>query len=94
MDMLKMMKQVKELKKKQKALASKTVEFTAAGVTVKMSGDMQPKSISIPQELIAAGNVKKVETAVLDAFKGALSQAQAVAAEEMKSLTAGLNLPF
>ncbi|MFA5688251.1 MAG: YbaB/EbfC family nucleoid-associated protein [Kiritimatiellales bacterium] len=94
MDMMKMMKQVRELKKKQKALASKTVEFTASGVTVKMTGDMKPKSISIPPELIDTGNVKKIETAVLDAFKGVLNLAQAAAADEMKSLTAGMNLPF
>jgi DNA-binding protein YbaB len=98
MDMIKMMKQAatmqKELKKKQKQLADQTVEFTSAGVTVKMFCDMKPKSLSIPAELIQTGNVKKIENAVLDAFKGALNLAQDEAAKEMKSLTAGLNLPF
>lgn len=99
MDMMKMMKQAasmkKDMKKKQKALAKKTVEFSAAdGVTVTMSCDLKPKSLSISPELIQTGNTKKIESAVMDAFKGALNQAQAEAADEMKSLTAGMDLPF
>jgi DNA-binding YbaB/EbfC family protein len=100
MDMMKMMKQAasmkKDMKKKQKALAKKTVEFSAAGgdVTVAMSCDLKPKSLSISPELIQTGNTKKIESAVLDAFEGALNQAQAEAADEMKSLTAGMDLPF
>lgn len=100
MDMMKMMKQAasmqKEMKKKQKQLAGQTVEFSAAGgaVTVAMTCDMKPKSIRISQELIQTGNVKKIEDTVLDALKGVLNRAQDEAAKEMKSLTAGLNLPF
>ena len=96
MDMMKMMKQVAEMKKIQKQLASKKVEFSSAGgqVTVKMTCDMKPHSITIAPELIQAGNMKKIESAVLDAFKGVLNEAQAAAAKDMKSLTAGLNLPF
>jgi DNA-binding protein YbaB len=96
MDMMKMMKQVAELKKIQKQLAAKKVEFSSAGgqVTVQMSCDMKPRSVTIAPELIATGNVKKIETAVLDAFKGVLNEAQAATAQDMKGLTAGLGLPF
>jgi len=96
MDMMKMMKQVAEMKKIQKKLASKKVEFSSAGgqVTVKMSCDMKPQSITIAPELIQSGNMKKIESAILDAFKGVLNEAQAATAQDMKSLTAGLNLPF
>lgn len=96
MDMMKMMKQVAEMKKIQKKLASKKVEFSSAAgqVTVKMTCDMKPLSITIAPDLIAAGNVKKIEAALLDSFKGVLNEAQAAAANDMKSLTAGLNLPF
>jgi nucleoid-associated protein EbfC len=96
MDMMKMMKQVAEMKKIQKQLASKKVEFSSAGgqVTVKMSCDMKPLGVTIAPELIEAGNVKKIETAVLDAFRGVLNEAQAATAKDMKSLTAGLGLPF
>ncbi len=84
------------MKKIQKQLASKKVEFSSAAgqVTVKMTCDMKPHSITIAPELIQSGNVKKIEAALLDAFKGVLNAAQMEAAKDMKSLTAGLNLPF
>ncbi|MGE4488344.1 MAG: YbaB/EbfC family nucleoid-associated protein [Kiritimatiellales bacterium] len=96
MDMMKMMKQVAQMKKIQKQLSSKKVEFSSNGgqVTVKMSCDMKPHSITIDPELIASGNAKKIESAVLDAFKGVLNLAQAEAANNMKSLTDGMKLPF
>ena len=100
MDMMKMMKQAaslqKDMKKKQKQLAGQTVEFSSSdgAVSVTMSCDMKPKSVVISPELIQSGNVKKIEDAVLDAIKGAINRAQDEAAKEMKSLTAGMNLPF
>jgi DNA-binding protein YbaB len=96
MDMMKMMKQVAEMKKIQKKLASKKVEFSSAAgqVTVKMTCDMKPHSITIAPELIQSGNMKKIESAILDAFKGVLNEAQSAAANDMKSLTSGMGLPF
>ena len=96
MDMMKMMKQVAEMKKIQKQLSGKKVEFSSGGglVTVKMTCDMKPQDVTISPELIQSGNMKKIEAAVLDAFKGVLNVAQAEAAKDMKSLTAGLGLPF
>lgn len=100
MDMMKMMKQAaslqKDMKKKQKQLAGQTVEFSSAGgkVTLSVSCDMKPKSITIDPKLIEGGNVRQIETAVLDAVKGAISLAQSQAEKEMKSLTAGMDLPF
>jgi DNA-binding YbaB/EbfC family protein len=100
MDMMKMMKQAasmqKDLKKKQKALSKQTVEFSSANgaVTVKMSCDLKMQGIEIQPDIVNPAQVKKLEIAVLDAVKGALNRAQDEAAKEMKSLTAGLNLPF
>lgn len=100
MDMMKMMKQAaamqKDMKKKQKELAKQEVEFSAAGgaVTVKMTCDMKVKSVEIQPEIVNPAEIKKLEIAVTDAVKGALNQAQAEAAKEMKSLTKGMDLPF
>lgn len=100
MDMMKMMKQAasmqKDMKKKQKALAKKNVEFSSANgaVTVTMSCDMKVKSLQIQPEIVNPAEVKKLENAVQDAVKGALNLAQSEAAKEMKSLTAGMDLPF
>ena len=79
-----------------KLLADKKVEFSTAGgeVTIKMSCDMTPRSVTLAPEMIESGNIKKMEAALLAAFKGVLQKAQAEAAEDMKSLTAGLKLPF
>lgn len=100
MDMMKMMKQAasmqRDMKKKQKQLSKQTVEFSSANgaVTVEMTCDMKVKNIKIQPEIVNASEVKKLEVAVTDAVKGALNRAQDEAAKEMKSLTAGLNLPF
>ncbi len=100
MDMMKMKKQAaglqKEMKKKQKQLAGQTEEISSAGGAVSMtiSCDMKPKGIAISPDLIQSGDVKKIEAAVLDAVKGAINRAQDEAAKEMKSLTAGMDLPF
>ncbi|QHI70261.1 YbaB/EbfC family nucleoid-associated protein [Tichowtungia aerotolerans] len=100
MDMMKMMKQAasmqKDMKKKQKQLAKQTVEFSSknGAVTVKMSCDMKIQSVQIQPEIVNPAEIKQLEIAVVDAVKGAINQAQSEAAKEMKSLTAGLNLPF
>ena len=100
MDMMKMMKQAasmqKDMKKKQKMLAKQEVEFSSAGgaVTVKITCDMKMKSVQIQPELVNPAGIKKLEIAVLDAVKGALSLAQDEAAKEMKNLTKGMDLPF
>ena len=100
MDMMKMMKQAaamqKDMKKKQKLLAKQTVEFSDKSGLVKatMTCDMKPMSIEIQPDAVNPAEIKKLELAVLEAVKGALNLAQNEAAKEMKSLTAGLNLPF
>lgn len=100
MDMMKMMKQAasmqKDMKKKQKQLAKQTVEFSSKdnAVTVEMTCDMKVKRIQIQPEVVNPAEIRKLEIAVTDAVKGALNRAQDEAAKEMKSLTAGLNLPF
>ena len=100
MDMMKMMKQAasmqRDMKKKQKQLAKKTVEFSSAdgAVTVEMSCDMKLKKLQIQPEIVNPAETKKLEKSVMDAVKGALNLAQDEAANEMKSLTAGMNLPF
>jgi DNA-binding protein YbaB len=100
MDMMKMMKQAatmqKDMKKKQKALAKKTVEFSTrdGAVTATATCDMKVQNIQIQPELANPAEIRKLETAVLDAVKGVINMAQNEAASELKSLTAGMNLPF
>lgn len=100
MDMMKMMKQAasmqKDMKKKQKMLSKKTVEFSSKGdlVTATATCDMKVQNIKISPELANPSEIKKLEIAVLDAIKGVIKMAQNEASAEMKSLTKGMDLPF
>lgn len=100
MDMMKMMKQAasmqKDMKKKQKMLSKKTVEYTTkkGEVTATATCDVKVQSIQIQPELVNPAEIKKLELAILDAVKGAITMAQNEAAAEMKSLTKGMDLPF
>ena len=100
MDMMKMMKQAaamqKDLKKKQKLLAKKTVEFSIKDelVTATATCDIKIQSIKIKQELANPSEIKKLELAVLDAVRGVIKVAQNESDAVMKSLTKGMDLPF
>jgi len=100
MDMMKMMKQAtamqKDMKKKQKSLAKQVVEFSSKGDAVKVTAtcDIKIKSIEIQPEIVNPAEIKKLELTVLEAVKGAISLAQSATENEMKSLTAGMKLPF
>ena len=100
MDMMKMMKQAatmqKDMKKKQKVLAKKSVEFSSrsGAVTATATCDMTVQSIQIQPELVNPAEIKKLELAVVEAVKGVINRAQNEAAAEMKGLTQGMDLPF
>ncbi len=100
MDMMKMMKKAtamqKDMKKTQKALAKQVVEFSSKDDAVKVTAtcDMKIKTIEISPDIVNPAEIKKLEIAVLDAVKGAINLAQSATEKEMKSLTAGMKLPF
>ena len=96
---MKMMKQAadmqKNLAKAQDSLASLELEHSSGGgaVTVKISGDGNISSIRIAPQAIQAGDAEMLEDLVLTAVRGAQELAKETAAQEMKKLTAGMNLP-
>jgi nucleoid-associated protein EbfC len=100
MDMMKMMKQAasmqKDMKKKQKGLSKKTVEFSSknGSVTAKATCDIKIQGIQIEQDLVNPAEIKKLELSVQEAVNGVIKVAQNEAAAEMKSLTKGMDLPF
>ena len=97
MDMMKMMKQAadlqKNMKKKQKDIARTIIQHELNGVKIKISGDMKIKSFEISDELFRSNNRVKIETAVSQAFQGAIDEAQEIMKKEMGSLTKGMSLP-
>lgn len=84
-----------QMAKIQEQAASKTVTGTAGGnsVTVTVNGAMELVTIVIDPEVIKGGDTEMVQDLVLAATNDALRKARDMMANEMKSLTGGLNIP-
>ena len=94
-----MIRQAQELQTKlakaQQELAEATVEATAGGgaVTVTVTGQQQFKSIKISPEAISPDDVEMLEDLVLAAVNEAIAKSQELAAERMRQVTGGLDIP-
>jgi DNA-binding YbaB/EbfC family protein len=79
----------------QESLKDEIVEATAGGgmVTVKASGDLQIKSITIDPEAVDPDDVEMLQDTVLAAVNGALNAAQELAASKMGGIAGGLGGP-
>jgi DNA-binding YbaB/EbfC family protein len=94
-----MIQQAQELQarlaKVQKELAEATVEATAGGgaVTVTVTGQQEVKSVKIDPEAISPDDVEMLEDLVLAAVNEAITKSQELAAERMRKVTGGLNIP-
>ena len=99
MNIADIMKQAGQMQAKmadmQEALERVFVTGQAGGglVKVTMTGKFTVKAIEIAPSLLKADEKEMLEDLVLTALGDAKSKAEAVAAEQMKSLTAGLPLP-
>jgi len=84
-----------QMAKVQEQAASKTVTGTAGGgsVTVTANGAMELVKIVIDPEVIRSGEADMVQDLMLAATNDALRKAREMMANEMKSLTGGLNIP-
>ena len=97
-DMGSMMKKAYEMKKEaekiQKELASTEVKAgCGTSVEVIATADMKIKNIIVAPEVMASGEIKKVEETVLIAVNNALDEAKKVSQQKMMNLTGGLNIP-
>jgi DNA-binding YbaB/EbfC family protein len=95
-NMQQMLKQVQKMQQEmlaaQEKLKDETVEATAGGgmVTVKVSGDLQVKEITIAAEAIDPDDPEMLSDMVLAAVNEGLRSAQELAASRMGGLTGGL----
>ena len=98
-NIMKLMKQAadmqKNMAKAQESLAAIELEHSSGGgaVTVKISGDGSVTALRIDPKVVQTGDAEMLEDLVLTAVRGAQELAQETAANEMKKLTAGMNLP-
>ncbi|MBJ7331973.1 MAG: YbaB/EbfC family nucleoid-associated protein [Solirubrobacteraceae bacterium] len=76
----------------QESLANEVVEASAGGgmVTVKITGDLQIKAVTIDPDAVDPEDVELLQDMVLAAVNQALTQAQELAATRMGAVTGGL----
>src|SRR5262245_3137361 len=84
-----------QMAKVQELAASKTVTGTAGGgsVIVTVNGAMELVKVVINPEVISSGETDMVQDLILAATNDALRKAREMMANEMKTLTGGLNIP-
>ncbi|MFM7100432.1 MAG: YbaB/EbfC family nucleoid-associated protein [Verrucomicrobiota bacterium] len=84
-----------QMERVQQELATKTVEGTAGGGSVKViaRGDQSIASIKIAPEAVNPSDVAFLEDLVVTAVNQALAQAKEIANKEMGAVTSGLSLP-
>ena len=84
-----------QMTKIQEEAASKQVTGTAGGgiVTVAVTGGMQVVSVKIDPEVVKSGDVEMLQDLTVAATNEALRNAREMMANELKSLTGGLNIP-
>ena len=95
-NMNQMMQQVQKMQadmaKAQEELKNEEVEASAGGgmVTVKVTGDLEVRSVIISPEAVDPEDVDMLQDLVLAATNEAMRSAQALAASKMEGATGGL----
>ena len=89
------MKMLNDLRKAQKDLAKEIVEVEAGdgAVVVQITGELKVKSIKIDPEYVDLDDIHQLEHWIEIAIRDGMAKAQEIAAEKMKPLMGGLNLP-
>jgi len=94
-----MMQQIQKLQedmlKAQEDLGDETIEVSVGGGAIKvvMTGHQVMRSIAIAPEVVDPEDVEMLQDLVLAAVNEAIEKSQGMAAEQLGSLTGGLNLP-
>ena len=97
-NMQQMLKQVQKMQQDmlaaQEQLKNEEVEASAGGgmVTVKVSGDLVVKSVTISPDAIDPDDPEMLQDMVVAALNEALRSAQELAAQRMSGLTGGMDL--
>jgi nucleoid-associated protein EbfC len=98
-NMANIMKQAQQMQaqmaKLQEEAATKTVTGSAGGgmVTVTVNGALELVSVHINPEALKDGDAEMLQDVVLAATNEALKKARQLVADQMKSVTGGMNIP-
>ncbi len=79
----------------QEALGDKTVEITAGGGVIKvvMTGHQKLEAITIDPEVVDPDDVAMLQDLIVAAINEAVEASQGLAADELGSITGGMNIP-
>ena len=94
-----MLKQAQQMQKKiqemQEEIAQATTEASVGGGAVKavVVGGTRVESIEIDPDVVDPEDVEMLQDLVTAAVNQAIDQSQELAAEKMKAITGGLNIP-
>ena len=93
-DMGKALKQAKEMKgmmeEVQRELQTLIIPVEKNGISIKISGELEVKSVEIDQSLLASDKKTALESAVLSGFNEAIKIAKDTATNKLQSVTGGL----
>jgi len=89
-DIMALQKQAKQIKKD---LGKTHIEAEEGGVIVTINGEQEVISVKINPEHPHATDTKKLEADLQKAFNKAIKKSQEIAAEMMKGVLGGFNLP-
>lgn len=89
------MKMLNDLRKAQASLKKQIVEVEAGdgAVIVRVTGELKIDSIKLNPDLIDFEDIAELEHWIKIAVRDGLAKAQEIAADTMKPLMGGLNLP-
>lgn len=93
------MKMLNELRKAQKELKKQQIIAAAGGdddnpaVEVTINGELKVQNININPEFVDLDDIEELEGWLEAAIRDGMQKAQEVAAEKMKPLMGGMNLP-
>lgn len=85
----------KQMLEAQESLGEKTVEVTAGGGAIKvvMTGHQKLQSITIDPEVVTPEDVEMLQDLIVAAVNEAVEASQNLAADQLGSITGGLNIP-
>ena len=88
-------KMLNDLRKAQKDLKKQIVEVEAGdgAVVVRVTGELKIESVKIDPERVDIDDIGELEHWIEIAVRDGLAKAQEIAAETMKPLMGGMNLP-
>lgn len=89
------MKMLNDLRKAQKSLKKQIVEVEAGdgAVVVRITGELKVDSVKIDPDRVDLEDIEELEHWIEIAIRDGMAKAQEIAADTMKPLMGGLNLP-